>query len=221
MSIKRYLHGIRSENGAVTIVEATYVFPIMFFVIFFLIYFGNMYYVKASVDSIVSREAIKGAQYYANPWVKEVNEENGGTKVPEKNDDVKPYRQLVSLVHTDTEIQNQIKTETLQRIKNLGGGGFAGMEAQNVTPEVKYSNHILYSTFTVAADYKITFPIRFLGEKDNISISFRSREVVNVTDNTEFVRNVDMVIDYVERSKVFNDLKEKFGNLVEKVRKFL
>ena len=221
MSIKHCLSKLRSEDGAVTIVEASYVFPIMFYVIFFLIFFGNMYYVKASVDSIVSREAIKGAQYYANPWVKTVNEEYEGSKVPEKNNDVKPYRQLTSLVFQDKEIQNQITAETNEKITALGGGAFAGMEAGNVTPEVKYTNHILYSTFTVAVDYKISFPIRFIGDKEKIALSFRSRETVNVTDNTEFVRNVDMVIDYMERSKWFNELKDKFNGLKEKIQKFL
>lgn len=208
-----WYQNIRSEQGSMAIVEAAYVFPIMFFVIFFLIYFGNMYYVKASVDSIVSCEAIKGAQYYANPWVKTVNEELGKTKVPEKNMDVQPYRQFFS----DRTIQGQIQQETEEKIRKLGGGAFAGMNPKVSSCKAKYNNRILYADFGVEADYKITFPIRFLGTKESTSISFSASEVVNVTDNTEFVRNTDMVIDYYQRSK----LKDKIDGLKQKVNNFI
>ena len=83
--------------------------------------------------------------------------------------------------------------------------------------KAKYNNRILYADFGVEADYKITFPIRFLGTKESTSISFSASEVVNVTDNTEFVRNTDMVIDYYQRSK----LKDKIDGLKQKVNNFI
>lgn len=52
---------LRDETGAVAIVEATFVFPIMFFVLFFIMMMGNIYYQQARIDDIVSRYAIIGA----------------------------------------------------------------------------------------------------------------------------------------------------------------
>ena len=46
---------LRDETGAVAIVEATFVFPIMFFVLFFIMMMGNIYYQQARIDDIVSR----------------------------------------------------------------------------------------------------------------------------------------------------------------------
>ena len=36
----------------------------------------------------------QGAEYYSNPWVKEVTHNYLGNNVPTKNDDVKPYRHI-------------------------------------------------------------------------------------------------------------------------------
>ena len=108
----------KSENGAVMIVEASFVFPIMFFVLFFLIYFGNMYVVKSAISRFTSTCAIKGAEYYSNPWVKEVTENYGGDNVPTKNDDVKPYRHIFS----SKQIQNDIKSELEEKVNGFAGG---------------------------------------------------------------------------------------------------
>lgn len=211
---KKIKRGIQSENGSVTIVESAYVFPIMFFVIFFLIYFGNMYYVKSAVDSITSRAAIKGAQYYANPWVETVHEGKKDSSVPNKNSDVKPYRQFTS----DKTIQEQIQSETLKKVKDFGGGGFAGMQAKNISCKAVYKNYFLYATFSVEVTYKISFPIRFIGSSEPIVIDFSAYNTATVTDNSEFIRNTDMAIDYIERSVLFNKIKEKVSDIINKFK---
>lgn len=205
---------LQSNSGAVAIVESAYVFPIMFFVIFFLIYFGNMYYVKSAVDSITSLEAIKGAQYYANPWVQEVHETNHDGSVPTENKDVEPYRKIFS----DKEIQNQIQEETLQKIKDFGGGTFAGMEAKKISCTATYKNYFVSGTFSVQVTYQISFPIRFLGTSEPMVLDFSAYDTAMVSDNSEFIRNTDMVIDYIERSVLFNAVKEKVTEVLGKFK---
>lgn len=207
---------IKSENGMVSLIEAAYVFPVMFFVIFFLIYFGNMFYVKAAVDSITSCEAIKGAQYYANPWVENVHESLSDKEIPTENSSVQPYRQFTS----DKTIQNKIQEETQKKIKAMGGGVFAGMHAKNISCKASYKNYFLYAIFSVEVSYKISFPIRFLGEDERISIDFGSYDTATVTDNTEFIRNTDMVVDYVQRSKIYNEVKDKLQQIKEEINSF-
>ena len=87
------------EDGEVTIVEAVFIFPIMFIVLIFLIYLGNAYYIKAQVESIVAREAVSGAAYCADPFLSYIK--NNG-KAPGINDLektggvwIEPYRFLV------------------------------------------------------------------------------------------------------------------------------
>lgn len=211
---------VKNENGAVMIVEASFVFPIMFFVLFFLIYFGNMYVVKSAISRYTSTCAIKGAEYYSNPWVKEVTEDYLGNDVPTKNDDVKPYRHIFS----SRQIQNDMKMELENAIKDYGGGFFTNMNPTDISCNIEYKNYVLYSTFTAETSYKLTFPIKFIGEKDAMSIDFNSYETVTIMDGSEFVRNTDMAVDYLERSeianKVINNLKDGFQKVKNIFGKF-
>lgn len=45
---------MRKEEKGALILEATIVFPVMFFILLFLIYTGNMFYIRSQVDSIAS-----------------------------------------------------------------------------------------------------------------------------------------------------------------------
>lgn len=84
---------LRDETGAVAIVEATFVFPIMFFVLFFIMMMGNIYYQQARIDDIVSRYAIIGAEKVTNPL--RDNLEEGKTMITDSEQvDAEPYRYL-------------------------------------------------------------------------------------------------------------------------------
>jgi hypothetical protein len=54
--IDRFKKRLR-ENRGYLIMESAFVYPIMFFILMFLIYMGNMFYLKAKVDAIVTQEA--------------------------------------------------------------------------------------------------------------------------------------------------------------------
>jgi hypothetical protein len=59
----------------------------------------------------------------------------------------------------------------------------------------------------------MTFPIRFLGDKNKISLTFYSRAEMPVSYTTEFIRNTDMVIDYLTGSGVMKKVSEAFGKV--------
>ena len=61
----------KNESGVV-FVEASVVFPVMFLVIFLMIYAGNAYLQKARVEAIVTEIAIDGAAYCADPMSRDV-----------------------------------------------------------------------------------------------------------------------------------------------------
>ena len=90
---------LRDETGAVAIVEATFVFPIMFFVLFFIMMMGNIYYQQARIDDIVSRYAIIGAEKVTNPL--RDNLEEGKTMITDSEQvDAEPYRYLFGSMKT-------------------------------------------------------------------------------------------------------------------------
>lgn len=196
-----------NERGMV-IVEATFVFPIMFFILFFLIYMGNAYYQKSKIDSCVTKYALEGAAYCADPLVKIGN---GASSIPKKNSDIKPYRFWGSMGDATDQVKNNLK-------KEIGGVGFfAGMEPHLKKCEAKYNNHLLYSTFSVEVEYVIEFPIKFIGSDEVQLLRLNSQDEVPVTDVAEFIRNTDMAIDYLEQNESIQKAMAKAKEFLSKV----
>ena len=66
--------------------------------------------------------------------------------------------------------------------------------------------------------YDINLPISLFGI--NFKMQCSSHIEVPVSDSPEFIRNVDMVIDYLERWKAYNDFKKNYDNMLGKVSSF-
>lgn len=206
---------LKKEDG-VLIVEATYVFPIMFLIIFLMIYAGNAYLQKCKVESIVTQEVLKGAAYCGDPVTYAI-EENG--KVPGFMEiDVQPYRfWLGGMNQYEVEIQDNIE----KHIEGLGGGLFTNMKPDSVKiTGPTFNNAFIYATFSADVEYNITLPIQIFGEAPMI-MRFKTHVDVPVTDSVELIRNVDMVEDYMQRSKFIQDGMEKITNLVNKAKSWL
>lgn len=215
--VGRMRRQLNNERGAVTLLEAAIVFPIMFIVLIFLIYMGNAFYIKTQVDKIVVEKAIKGAAYCADPMLATI-EETG--KVPGiKELDVKPYRYLFGgMEGVETEIAKEVKEE----IEGSYTSFFKNMKPEllandNDEPIAKFNNHFLYATFSVNTKCRIGLPIKMLGADEEFSIILNVCSEVAVNDTSELIRNVDMVIDY------FCDTSfgQAVSSVFEKVNEFM
>lgn len=203
----------KDEKGAMTIMEATIVFPVMFFVLLFLIYMGNMFYMRSQVDAIVSNAATKAAAASVDPFL--ANAKYGST-IPSTIDDIKPYHNILG----DASTANSVKTEMVQKLNNLGTGFFAGMGLGNITVNTfKKDNSLLSSTFIVDVTYSIEFPLRFIGSDKATVLKINSKSVAPIVDTPEFILNIDMVMDYADSwgvSEALGELKNKVGSFLGK-----
>ncbi|MEG2429124.1 MAG: TadE/TadG family type IV pilus assembly protein [Oscillospiraceae bacterium] len=209
----------KSERGLV-IVEASIVFPVMFIILFFLIYFGNAYYEKAKIDDIVVKNAILGAGYCADP-ILQVIKDSGDITFPEANKlDSKPYRYIFGgMKNVETEIKGKVQNEI------IGASNvhlFKVMHPQLTTNNVVYNNHIVAASFSVEVGYSLYFPIKLLGAKEREVLKLNSRAEIPLSDTAEFMRNTDMVIDMTEKyfSKGAAAIQDVFGKVNEFVTKF-
>lgn len=202
----------KEEKGSVQVVEASFIFPIMFIILFFLIYMGNAFYVKAQVESVVAQKAIEGANYCADPLLEYIRE-NGG-KVPELKDlEVKPYRYLFGgMDDIEKEIEEEVKEEI-----NSGYFSFFSNMKPTVTSDsgkiARYNNYVFYSTFSVDVKCKLPLPIRFLGSDKAYVLTLSSHAEYAVDDAVEFIRNTDMIIDYFGDSKLGRSIKDVFNKI--------
>jgi len=206
---------LKKDTGAVMIVEAAFVFPVMFIVLFFLIYLGNAYYIKSQIESIVVENAINGANYCADPMLATIKEKGSVPSV--NNTSVEPYRYLFGGMD---EVETKISKQVIEDVKNSTISIFKNMTPKlktNRTEIAKFHNYILYSTFTVDVKYEIAFPISFFGNTDIGTLKIKSHAEIPVNDATEFIRNTDMVLDYFSET----GLGKKIGSTFEKLNEFL
>lgn len=213
--IKRTL---KKENGAVQIVEATFVFPIMFIILFFLIYMGNAHYVKAQVESVVETYALEGAGYCADPILQTIKETGS---VPSLSSlDTEPYRYIFGGMN---DIEAQIGSAVETEIRGRSSSFFSNMAPDLKTPSsniAKFNNYVVYSTFSVEVEYVVKFPIRFLGADSPSMLTINSRAEVPVNDIAEFIRNTDMVIDLFHGTKIGQSISDVFGKINDFISSF-
>lgn len=213
--IREHFH---NENGAVQIIEATFVFPIMFIILFFLIYMGNAYYVKAQIESVVATYALKGSNYCADPILETIKETGSVPSV--KNLDTEPYRYIFGGMN---EIETKIGSQVEKEIDGKSSSFFNNMKPKLATSHAniaKFNNYVVYSTFSVDVKYVVEFPIRFLGEDAPSLLTINARAEVPVDDTAEFIRNTDLVIDVFHGTKIGNKISDVFGKINDFISNF-
>lgn len=209
---------LNSEDGAVQIVEATFVFPIMFIILFFLIYMGNAHYIKAQVESVVESRALEGAAYCADPILQTIKETNAVPSLSSLK--TEPYRYVFGGMD---KIENKIASSVKSDIESKSASFFKNMKPNLRTSKTniaKFNNYVVYSTFSVELKYEIQFPIKFLGEDAPPILTINSRAEVPVNDTAEFIRNTDMVIDLFHGTKVGQSISNVFGKINDFISSF-
>lgn len=201
---------IKSEKGML-IVEATIVFPVMFLVIFLMIFLGNAYFQKARIESIVYKLALDGAAYCADPMLKTI-EESGAVPALDSVD-IAPYRYFIGgMDSVETDIENKV----IRCLDKMSTGLFSGMKPTGYRTgglDVNFNNRFFSSSFSIDLQYKIELPIRLLGQEDNFALHLSSHTEVPVSDTTEFMRNVNMVEDYMEIYGIADEIKRMINKV--------
>lgn len=196
--MKRYL---KSEKGAVEVVEAAFVFPVVFFVVILLIFMGNMFFQQAKMDAI----AVRGAEYlaavYTHPILAKNSIPTDSTQV-----NVKPYRYLLG----DSDTESKAKRKIKEWIDSTGTGLLSGMNVDAKISVCRIKNYVLYQTAEIQIDYSIKLvPLNFFDIEPLVRCS--TATVVAATDSAEFIRNIDMIMDYSEEFGLTDKIQEFVG----------
>lgn len=207
----------RKERGAVTIIEAAFVFPIMFFIVFFMIMAGEGFYQFARVEYAITSAAVSGAARCENPMLGEVIKKNSVPTDPTAVD-VVPYRYI--LTGEADKIAGEVAKNLRDTINSYKPLVFRNMSPKIVTLEVKPHMNALVSSLEVKCTFDVPFPIRMVFTNQSMDMSYTVQMSAPVGDPAEFVRNVGMIKDVIERSKVATDIMNKLGNIAKKVGDF-
>lgn len=214
---------LKNESGML-IVEATIVFPIMFLIIFLMIFMGNAYFQRSRVESVATEMAYYGAAQCADPLLKVVQTTGGIPDYGEANYEIQPYRYILGEVGSSagmSKIETDVKNQVKNKINNLGTGLFSLMKPTASKIESEFHNVYVYSSFEVQIDYKIPLPIRLIGMNNNFSMKASSICKVPVSDTPEFIRNVDMVEDWVQTTEGGQKAIDKTHEIMGKIEQFI
>ena len=192
----------KTESGMV-IVEATIVFPVMFLIIFLMLFAGNAYLQKCRIEALVNSYTIEAAAYCADPLVDSAK----NSTFPSVADlNVYPYRYFDP--NGVGDIEDDTKRQLEQKIDEMSSGLFSNMKPTSRVVDVNYNNGFIYSTVSVDVDCKIEIPVRLLGMDDYIALNVSTHSDAPVSDTTELIRNIDMIEDYMEKTGVKDKLEE-------------
>lgn len=208
----------RQEQGAVTIIEATFVFPIVFFIVFFMIMAGEGYYQYARVEQAVTSAAVSGAARCENPMLSEVIKQ-GSVPTDPTAVDVVPYRYI--LTARAKGIADDVAEDLGKTVRSFQPLLFRGMSPQNVSVEAIPHINILVSSLEVKCSFDVPFPMRMIFSKKSMKMSYSVQMTAPVGDPSEFVRNVAMIKDVLERSEAATNILGNLSKIAWEVRRFL
>lgn len=210
-----------SQKGAVVIMEATFVFPIMFIVVFVMLMACEAYYQYARVESACMEVAIQGAARCENPML-EIVQETGNVPTSPAEAKVRPYRYI--LTSEAEAIADEMEATLKEAVTGFQVMAFRGMTPSDVEVEVTPHMNILVSSLSVRCSFVINLPIRMIFSNEPFRFRYEVTVSQPVGDPAEFVRNVSTVQDYLERSKIGEKIEtytDKIRDAMEKLARFI
>lgn len=209
------------QRGAVVIVEAAFVFPVMFIIVFVMLMAGEAYYQYARVERACIEAAIQGAARCENPMLEFVQRSGS---VPELSEDVKvrPYRYI--LTSEADAIADELEEQLEKAISGFQVMAFRGMTPTQVEVDAEPHLNVLVSSLTVRCRFDVKLPIRMIFSNAPIVFHYEVQITEPVGDPAEFVRNVSTVEDYLERSEVgerISAFTSKISDAMDELARFI
>jgi hypothetical protein len=199
----------KANKGAVPVVEASFVFPVILFVLAFLLLVGNAYYQKAQVEAKVMRAAQDGAAFTAAPLLATVSTTGSVPAFGTDAAKARPYRYLFGNDGGKAAAKESLDTY----LNTMGSGMFSGMELRSKDVNIVYNPSIVYPTVSVDVTFEVVVPIRLLGMDAPLALPMKTHAEVPVSDMPELMRNLDAAGYYMSKFEVFGPIVE----FVEKI----
>lgn len=216
----RRLVQARGESGLV-IVEAAFIYPVVFAVLALLLYVGDMFYQRSWVEAAVLRYSIEGAAEVANSSLANISVDgsSGAGSLNVAGIENKPYRFLFNGGADSDVAASAAANEAALRAEVADGrASFFGLAPNLRTLEIDYRSSLVYGDYLVSADYGFQLPVAsFIVPSGRIGLDFASESTSNVTSMGEFVRNVEILDDL--RAE-FNDEISAVTGLAEEIERF-
>lgn len=204
-----YLKKFIQETKGDAVVEATILFPIMIMIMAALVLLAIFLPVRATLQRATQYAATAIASEQSDTWLYyDENTMSYGWK--EKKGDLNNV--YVALIKSISFKSDEKKAEII--VRNVEESGIS-TRAGNLTVEFGVVNYIVYKEVVVTAKRTIPVPVdlSFIGFPKEIPIVVTSTAVVQNGD--EFVRNMDIAVDFVEYIDGKYNISDAFKSVKE------
>lgn len=212
---------LRDERGLV-VVEATFIYPVVFAVMALLLYVGDMYYQRAWVENAVMEYSLDGAAAIASSSLDgiAIDESTGRGVLDLSQVENDPYRFIVNLGTSEGNVDSVIETaESSLRAEISGGSGsFFGLAPSVDSVDIHYDSHVVYGDYWVDVTYGFQIPVAgFIKSEGSYPVRLASSSVTTVTSMGELVRNIDLADDFYATTGLANEVKtaDDFGRALQ------
>jgi len=218
---------LKNEYGAAQVIEMTLIFPLVLFVMGFLIYLGSYVMQSVTIYNDAQRIAVIAAHesqmpgyehFYSNGGITTKADFNwaegyvpGKTVIDAVMGEHDPYRYW-----TNSFLKESNKTTLENELQGLISSN-SFLASSNVDCNIETSNNVLSQTIKVNVVKSVNTPQLFsqLGLNSSFDINITAVAVVN--DSSEFIRNTDMVFDlgsYLWEELKFGDNNQSMSERV-------
>ncbi len=232
---EKYIVGLkkrRSESDGYAVVENMAVLPVVFLVIYALLFAGFILHTQCTIESAARRGVLYGGRLICDPQYGrvtaraadasqgELNEMSGSDWNFAYGSDIsyQPYR-YIPFLNGDYfgEVDRSVE-DYVRKILSQGTTWMFRIDEGGVDCEAK--NYVLSQNLTVkvTASYPLPKLFSWLGLPE--AYELKAQAVMTVGDQDEFIRNVDYVADLAEKSGLTGKIKEAITKPLNKLREF-
>jgi hypothetical protein len=224
---------LRESKGSL-ILEATLILPVVFIILFALLFMGFIQHEQATMDGAAKRGALYAAKIFSDPAYEKVISGAKGDGNSDTVDlantqfsfsgvgkDIQPYRYFLQNKST---IEKAAVSETSKVIQN-SNTGLHDIDVNNINCTVK--NYVFYQEITVTVESTFNLPKIFSIAGIPTEYDLEARAVMTVNDPDEFIRNTDfakdLLVQVIEKlgvSAKIENIETKISESLEKVMEF-
>lgn len=201
---------LSDEKGAAQLIEAAILYPVVFMILFFLIYVGLYMLQAITLESFAQKTAIIAAKEIARPgYINEIGANSMNDAAVELNSSVSLssgykfdfwtlYRYCDFISKDKKMLINDDNRSTLSScVKNMANQFSIIGAKDDVSVEIKPENYFFSQSVTVNVTQSVLeFPVlSFFGIDASQKIT--ASACASVSDTDEFIRNADFIYDCV------------------------
>lgn len=228
----------RSNEDGYALIENVAVLPVVFLIVYALLFAGFILHAQCTIESAARRGTLYAGKLICDPLynrvtataadpskgeLNELSNERFAFDFTQSNISYKPYRYIPFLSGSYMyDIEADVK-EYVRRILDQSTTWMFRIEDDDIT--CKSANYVITQNMTVKITARYPLPKVFMWLGMPESYDLKAEAVMTVSDQDEFIRNVDYVGDLIDEVLIRTGAKGKISKVIGeplgKVKKFM